>query len=157
MGSIKDSLGVITVLCLLLAGCGGGGGGTATTGTAVSTTSSVPTGDAGGVSFQDMGGDGEVTVAWTGNPTNVDGSCSAGIQAYRISVGLTASVFLVSESVPLGLLSCTTISSSSCGPVQRCSYVIQGLTAATWHVAVQTVDVFGYTSAYSEAVAATVY
>lgn len=104
-----------------------------------------------------MGGSGQVTVAWTGNPTNVDGSCSAGIQAYRINVGLAAGVYLVSETVPVNRLSCTTISSSTCGPVQRCSYTIQGLTAATWHIAIQTIDIFGYQSGYSDPVSATVY
>lgn len=104
-----------------------------------------------------MGGSGQLTVAWTSNPTNVDGSCSAGIQGYRISVGLTPGVYLVSETVPVAAANCTAISSSSCGAVQRCSYTIQGLTAATWHIAVQTVDIFGYQSGYSEPVSGTVY
>lgn len=104
-----------------------------------------------------MGGSGQLTVAWTSNPTNVDGSCSVGIQGYRISVGLTPGVYLVSETIPVAQANCSTISSSSCGAVQRCSYTVQGLTSATWYLAVQTVDIFGYQSGYSEAVSGTVY
>lgn len=156
MGNNKDNFGVAAVLCLLLAGCGGGGGGTAS-GSDSGTSSVVASGQSGGESFEEMGGTGQVTVAWTSDPTNVDGTCTAGIQAYRINVGLTPGVYLVSETVPLNQLNCTNISASACGAIQRCSYTIEGLTAATWYISIQTVDVFGSYSDYSQAVAATVY
>lgn len=104
-----------------------------------------------------MGGSGQLTVAWTSNPTNMDGSCTSGIQGYRINVGLSSGVYLVSETKSLDQLSCTTISSSTCGAIQRCTYTVQGLASATWYMAIQTVDVLGYQSSYSDVVSATVF
>lgn len=155
MGITKDYIGVVIGLCLILAGCGGGGGGDSTGSSTPSTTATGQPGD--GTSFEDMGGSGQLTVAWTSNPTNVDGSCTAGIQGYRVNVGLTPGVYLVSQVIPVNELSCTTISSSTCGAVQRCSYTIRGLTAATWYIAIQTVDILGYQSGYSDPVSGTVY
>ena len=104
-----------------------------------------------------MGGSGRVTIAWNTNPTNIDGSCSSGTQAYRINLGLAPRVYLVSETIDLASLNCPVVSSSTCGAVRRCTYTVQGLSSATWYIAAQTVDMYGYQSGYSNEAVTTVF
>lgn len=162
MGIAKDSyraaafalLGIGSAL--LLTACGGGGGGSGSSSSGV--TPSV-SGDTANPSAGDIGagGDGQATIAWTSSLINVDGTCSAGIQGYRINVGLSPGFYAYSAMVYTSQMNCENVSTNSCGNVQRCTYTVEGLTSASWYVAVQSVDVFSNESGYSEEVVATVY
>lgn len=143
------SLGIVS---LLLTACGGGGGGSGSSASATPTTPAVAhnAGDVG------AGGTGEVTIAWTSSSVSIDGSCSPGIQGYRINVGLSPGFYEYSTTVYNARLSCMTVGADACGDVQRCTYTVQGLTAASWYIAVQSIDVYGNESGYSDPIVATI-
>lgn len=136
----------------LVSACGGGGGG----GGASSPV--VPSASTGGSNAGDVGagGTGEVTIAWTSNPVNIDGSCSAGIQGYRINTGLSPGLYDYSTTVYNAQLACSTVGTDPCGDVQRCTFTVQGLTSASWYLAVQAIDVYGNVSGYSDPIVATI-
>lgn len=162
VGIAKDSLraaafallGIGSVLLITACGGGGGASGPSTSGAVPSTSGSATNPDSGTI---DAGGTGQVTVAWTSTPVNIDGSCSAGIQGYRVNAGLSPGFYAYSTMVYNSQISCSAISTSACGDVQRCTYTVQGLTSASWYIAIQSVDVFGNESGYSEEIVATVY
>lgn len=143
---------------LLVTACGGGGGGGSGSSASINPSTSTPhpssvlpdTSDIG------AGGTGEVTIAWTSNFVNVDGSCSSGIRGYRINAGLSPNYYQYSATVENAQLMCSTVSMDACGPVQRCTYTVKGLSSASWYLSVQSVDVYGNASGFSEAVVATV-
>lgn len=139
---------------LLVTACGGGGGGSGSSSGVIPSSSNGTPSPGGGTI--DAGGDGQVTLAWTSDTGSVDGSCSSGIRGYRINVGLISGLYDYSAVVNNSQLNCSTVSTDACGDVQRCTYTVRGLTRASWYVAVQSVDVNGLESSYSEEVVATV-
>ncbi len=150
----KGAVWVVVGAGLMLGGCGGGGGG--------STDASAPAASPAVVSGQsdapDLGGTGRVTLAWSTNPTNVDGSCTAGLRGYRINMGLAPGLYSTSLQVDTPQVSCTTTAdSNACGAIQRCSYTIETLTSASWYITLQAEDFYGNRSGNSDEVIATVY
>lgn len=134
---------------LLVTACGGGGSGSSS-----SMSPSTPTPqNSGNIG---AGGTGEVTIAWNASPVNIDGSCSPGIQGYRLNAGLSPGYYDYSTTVYNAQLRCSTVAFEACGEVQRCTYTVSGLTSASWYLAVQSVDVYGNESGYSDAIVATV-
>lgn len=158
MGIAKDFLrGAAVALwgigpVLLLTACGGGGGSSASSDSEV-----VPSSSGHGSGSIGAGGDGQVTLAWTSTPVNIDGTCTAGIQGYRINIGLSPGFYAYSTMVYNSSLNCSTVGTSDCGAVQRCTYTVEGMTSASWYVAIQSVDVFSNESGYSEEIVAMVY
>lgn len=117
----------------------------------------VPSSSGHGSGSIGAGGDRQVTLAWTSTPVNIDGTCTAGIQGYRINVGLSPGFYAYSAMVYNSSLNCSTVGNNDCGAVQRCTYTVEGMTSASWYVAIQSVDVFSNESGYSEEIVATVY
>ena len=142
----KGLTGPALVLGFLLGGCGGGGG----TGSAASTGS--PATPASAENRTD-----EVTIAWDSVPINVDGACTAGIQGYRVSLGLSPGLYSRTDVVERDQLVCTAVGNTACGSIERCGYTVARLTTASWYISVQSVDLYGGVSDYSDAVVATVY
>lgn len=98
-----------------------------------------------------------MTIAWSTNPTNVDGSCTTGIRGYRINMGLAPGLYSTAFQVGGPELTCTTAGSNACGVIQRCRYTIETLTSASWYITTQAVDLYGNRSGNSNEVIATVY
>lgn len=153
MKIVNGAVWAVLGVGLMLAGCGGGGGGTDASASAASPAVVDGQSDA-----PDLGGTGRVTLAWSTNPTNVDGSCTAGLRGYHINMGLAPGLYSTSLQVDTPQVSCTTTTdSNACGAVQRCSYTIETLTSASWYIALQAEDLYGNRSGNSEEVIVTVY
>lgn len=146
MRTAKDLTKATLALSVLLSGCGGGGGSDPVGGG----TPAAPAGEPPESTAR-------VSIAWNSAPLNVDGSCTAGVQGYRVSLGLSPGLYSREDWVGGDQLICTNVDTTPCGGVQRCSYTVEGLSSASWYISVQTVDVFGNFSDYSDAVIATVY
>ncbi|MFA7386479.1 MAG: hypothetical protein WCZ87_02325 [Thiohalobacteraceae bacterium] len=144
----KGLIGSGLVLGILLSGCGGGGGG----GTDGATSTGSPAAPASAESRT-----GQVTIAWDSAPTDMHGACTVGIQGYRINLGLSPGLYSRTDFVGRDQLICSAVGSTACGNIERCSYTISGLTTASWYISVQSVDLYGGVSAYSDPVVATVY
>lgn len=139
--------------------CGGGGGGGSSSSPVTPSTSAPPaTPPDTSIDPSDIGagGTGQVTLEWTSSHVNTDGSCSSGLQGYRINVGLTPNYYDYSTTVEASDLSCSVVSMDDCGSVQRCTYTVRGLTSASWYLAVQSIDMYGNESNYSDQIVATV-
>jgi len=158
VNTIKGAVWVVLGAGLMLGGCGGGGGSGSTGASTPSASPSVVSDQSSGsAATSDLGGTGRVTLSWSTDPTNVDGSCTTGIRGYRINMGLAPGLYSTSLQVDSPQLSCTTAGSNACGVIQRCTYTIETLTSASWYITTQSVDFYGNRSGYSNEVVATVY
>ena len=155
MKTVEGAVWAILGASLILGGCGGGG----STDTSSQSASPSVVSDQGSTSSSELnlGGTGRVTISWSTNPTNVDGSCTTGIRGYRINMGLAPGLYSASLEVDSPELSCTTAGSNACGVIQRCTYTVETLTSASWYITTQAVDFYGNRSGYSNEVVATVY
>lgn len=141
---------------LLLSACGGGGGGGTEPASSATTASSTTVTPAAPAQTLDAGGNRLMTVAWTHTLQNSDGTCSSGIAAYRINLGLVSGLYAYSSLVHSSQVTCSTVVMDACGAVQRCSYTVETLRPGTWFVTVQSVDINGRESGYSEETVAVV-
>lgn len=166
MGTAKDynratALVLLTSgLALVLSACGGGGGGSSdpaprssvspSAGSTPPPSSNLPT------DSLDAGGNRRLTLAWTSTAENSDGTCSAGIRGYRVNLGVIPGIYAYTAMIHHAQTRCTTLMMNACGEVQRCAYTVDRLVPASWYLTVQSVDVNGRESVYSEEIVAAV-
>ncbi|UQG60180.1 fibronectin type III domain-containing protein [Marinobacter sp. M3C] len=117
------------LLCLLLTACGGEGDGKGESFAEGSTTA--------GSSSEELYG--TATLSWQAPLNREDGGSLAmgEIGRYEVRYGLSADLESVNTSVQVE-------------DGQRMSYTVEGLSPGTWYFAIQTVDIAGLKSEWSE-------
>lgn len=152
------SWALLSLLGILLTACGGGSGTmTLSPEPAPTNNNNASNTSLSGDAFEAMGGSGQVTIAWNTSRTRTDGSCLSTPARYQINVGLASRTYLVSQVVSQSALTCSPVRDSSCGVIERCSYTIRGLSAASWYIAAQSVDNTGRRSGQSNEGVATIF
>ena len=164
-GIFRNALLVLSA-SVLISACGGGGGGSSSsggTGAAIdrpvttSPTDSAPQGNVDPAGGDQGSADAGAPVSraalltWDAPTSRTDGSCLSEVTSYRVSYGTAHEFYENVETVDSKNLQCTeTAATGACGQkVLRCSYMVDRLSDASWHFAVQAVDSEGLVSDYS--------
>ena len=91
-----------------------------------------------------------ITLTWESPVKNIDNSCIANIDSYKVNYGTSSNNYSTTEDVLLssGEISCTQHSyDADCNSdVLTCTYTTAELPSDTWYFAIQVVDDSGYVS-----------
>jgi len=103
-----------------------------------------------GESDPELGGSNTITLTWNAPIENVDLSCTDDLSGFEIHYGNNSEQYTNSTAISVDEASCVDSTNvSACGTIQVCSYVLTGLRADTWYLAVSANDNGGNQSSYS--------
>lgn len=89
------------------------------------------------------------TLSWDAPNTNTDGSCLTDLAGFTVYYGTASGSYSYNQTLAADTASCREMTTNTCGAIQRCSYSVQGLSAATWYFAVAAYNASGVYSALS--------